>query len=128
MMNPKSPNWLQHILEASELIQQAVSGRALPDYEKDRLLRSAVERNFEIIGEALNRIRQNDPALAARIPENRAIIGFRNLLIHGYDYIDHGRVWQVIHADLPKLRVRVGELLKEAGPPPEAEDDMESGH
>ena len=90
-MHPKSPKWLQDILEACELIQTATAGRGLADYERDRLLRSAVERNFEIIGEALNRIRQNDPALAGRIPENRAIIGFRNLLIHGYDSIDHSR-------------------------------------
>lgn len=92
-MHPKSPKWLHDILEACELIHTATAARTLADYEADRLLRSAVERNFEIIGEALNRIRQNDPVLAARIPENRAIIDFRNLLIHGYDSIDHSRVW-----------------------------------
>lgn len=78
MMHPKSPKWLQDILDACELIQTAVTGRSLADYEQDRLLRSAVERNFEIVGEALSRIRQNDPALAERIPENRDVIGFRN--------------------------------------------------
>ena len=117
-MHPKSPKWLQDILDACELIQTAITGRALADYECDRLLRSAVERNFEIIGEALNRIRQNDPALAERIPENNAIIGFRNFLIHGYDSIDHSRVWEVIQKDVPKLRRQITPLLKEAGPPP----------
>lgn len=81
-------------------------------------MRSAIERNFEIIGEALNRIRQNDPTLAERIPDNRAIIGFRNLLIHGYDSIDHSRVWAVIQKDAPQLQGLVAQLLKEAGPPP----------
>ena len=117
-MHPKSPKWLQDILEACELIQTATAGRALADYERDRLLRLAVERNFEIIGEALNRIRQNDPMLAERIPENRAIIAFRNLLIHGYDSIDHSRVWAVIQKDAPQLHRLIAQLLKEAGPPP----------
>ncbi len=120
-MHPKSPKWLQDILDACELIQTAGAGRTLADYEHDRVLRSAVERNFEIIGEALNRIRQNDPALADRIPESRAIIGFRNLLIHGYDSIDHSRVWEVIRKDVPQLRLQITQFLKEAGPPP-AED------
>ncbi len=123
MMHPKSPKWLQDILEACELIQTATAGRTLADYGQDRLLRSAVERNFEIIGEALNRIRQNDPALAERIPENRAVIGFRNLLIHGYDSIDHSRVWEVIRHDMPKLLGQVAQLLKEAGPPPQSSDE-----
>ena len=117
-MHPKSPKWLQDILEACDLIQTATAGRALADYETDRVLRSAIERKFEIIGEALNRIRQNDPALAERIPDNRAIIGFRNLLIHGYDSIDHSRVWAVIQKDAPQLQGLVAQLLKEAGPPP----------
>ena len=119
MMHPKSPKWLQDILEACELIEAAASGHSLADYEQDRLLRSAVERNFEIVGEALNRIRQNDLALAERIPENRDVIGFRNLLIHGYDTIDHRRVWEVIQKDVPKLRGLIAQLLQEAGSPPQ---------
>lgn len=108
---------------AGSWITVAIEDRTLADYGQDRLLRSAVERNFEIIGEALNRIRQNDPALAERIPENRAVIGFRNLLIHGYDSIDHSRVWEVIRHDMPKLLGQVAQLLKEAGPPPQSSDE-----
>ena len=55
-MHPKCLKWLHDILEACELIEDAARGRSLADYERDRLLRSAVERNVEIIGEALNRI------------------------------------------------------------------------
>ncbi len=123
MMHPKSPKYLQDILEACELIQTAAAGRTLADYEQERLLRSAVERNFEIIGEALNRIRQNDPALAARIPENRDIIDFRNLLLHGYDSIDHSRVWEIIQKDVPRLDGQIAQLLKEAGPPPHSPEE-----
>lgn len=84
----------------------------------NRLLKAAVERNFEIIGEALNRISKIDPASAERIPECRSIIGFRNVLIHGYNDIDYDRVWQIIQADVPPLREVVLQLLKEAGPAP----------
>jgi uncharacterized protein with HEPN domain len=87
MMHPKSPKWLHDIVEACELIQSATQGRALADYEQDRLLRSAIERNFEIIGEALNRL---------------------------HDYVDHSRVWQIIQSDVPRLRAQVEQLLKEA--------------
>jgi uncharacterized protein with HEPN domain len=112
-MHPKCPKWLHDILDACELIEQATKGRSLADYEGDRLLRSAVERNFEIIGEALNRIHRTDVATAARIPEHRAIVGFRNLLIHGYDAVDHAQVWQTIEADVPRLRDQVRGLLAE---------------
>ena len=90
-MHPKSLKWLNDILGACDLILSASHAKALHDYEFDRMLRNAVERNFEIIGEALNRISKIDPETVRRIPEHAAIIGFRNLLIHGYDYVDYSR-------------------------------------
>lgn len=117
-MHPKSPKWLQDIADACALIRRATQDQTLTAYEQDAVIRSAVERNFEIIGEALNRIRRTDPATAARIPEHDEIIAFRNLLIHGYDVIDHVRVWQVIEADLPRLQEQVQKLLQEIGAPP----------
>jgi uncharacterized protein with HEPN domain len=56
------------------------------------MLRSAVERQFEIIGEALSQLAKIDPAVAARIPDLRRIVGFRNVLIHGYDRMDAASV------------------------------------
>jgi uncharacterized protein with HEPN domain len=114
-MHPKSLKWLNDILQACDLILGGAQGRTPADYEQDRFLRSAVERNFEIIGEALNRIHRTDQSTAAHISDYRAIIDFRNLLIHGYDYIDHGRVWEVIQRDVPKLRAQLAQLLREAG-------------
>jgi len=113
-MHPKSLKWLNDIDQACELILTATADRALAEYESDRLLRSGVERNFEIIGEALGRIRKIDPATADRVPECGAIIAFRNLLIHGYDFIDNPRVWQIIKADVPRLREQVAALLRES--------------
>ena len=113
-MHPKSPKLLHDILEACNLIQTATQDRTLRDYELDRVLCSAVERNFEIIGEALKQLAKVDSATAGRIPERGAIIGFRNLLIHGCDYVDHSRVWAIIQNDVPRLREQVEKLLREA--------------
>jgi uncharacterized protein with HEPN domain len=113
-MHPKSLKWLNDIHQACELILTATADRALAEYESDRLLQSAVERNFEIIGEALGRIRKIDPATSDCVPDCGAIIAFRNLLIHGYDFIDNPRVWQIIKADVPRLYEQVAALLRQS--------------
>jgi uncharacterized protein with HEPN domain len=113
-MHPKSLKWLNDIHQACELIQTATAGRSLAEYESDRLLKSAVERNFEIIGEALVRIRKIDPATADCVPDCGAVIAFRNLLIHGYDFIDNPRVWQIIKADVPKLHEQIAVLMSKS--------------
>lgn len=117
-MHPKTPKWLQNILDSRGLILGACGAQSRESFVENELLTAAVERKFEIIGEALNRISKTDPAIAKRIPECRSIIGFRNVLIHGYDDVDYDRVWQIIRADVPPLRESVLRLLEEAGPPP----------
>jgi uncharacterized protein with HEPN domain len=72
-----------------------------------------VERHFEIIGEALNRLNRIDPDTAAQITDAAQIIAFRNVLIHGYDAIDDSRVWDGIQHSLPALHSQVTELLKD---------------
>ena|ERR1700674_5205196 len=113
-MHPKSLKWLNDIHQAGEPILTATANRALAEYESDRLLQSGVERNFEIIGEALGRIRKIDPATAESVTDCGAIIAFRNLLIHGYEFIDNPRVWQIIKADVPRLHEQVWALLRES--------------
>ena len=76
-------------------------------------MHSAVERKFEIVGEALNQLSKRDPEIAARIPDLRAIIGFRNVLIHGYAEIDHALVWITIHQSLPRLCEAIQSMLEE---------------
>jgi uncharacterized protein with HEPN domain len=75
------------------------------------MLRSAVERQFEIIGEALSRLAKDDPQVAAAIPDHGKIIGFRNVLIHGYATVDDRIVWGVIENHLAPLRAAVAGLL-----------------
>ncbi len=79
--------------------------------DRDIVLRSAVERQFEIVGEALRQLEVVSAALAANIPELRQIVAFRNILIHGYALIDRARVWRVVEKDLPRLRATLDELL-----------------
>ncbi len=106
---------LEDVRRAAGLITSFVEGKTLADYTADALLRSAVERQFEIIGEALNRLARRDPTLAASIQHSPRIVAFRNILIHGYDLVDHDLVWGVIETHLPVLYEQVEALLRRAG-------------
>ena len=105
---------LYDIREAAAAIFRFVRGKTFHDYEQDELLRSGIERKFEIIGEALNRIRRDEPTLLDKIREHRNIVSFRNILAHGYDSLDNRIVWGIIAADLGKLLADVERLLAEA--------------
>jgi len=75
------------------------------------MLRSAVERQFEIVGEAISRLAQLNPSLAEKLTEYRRIIAFRNILIHAYATIDDRIVWGLVEGKLPQLRREVKALL-----------------
>jgi uncharacterized protein with HEPN domain len=111
-MQPDCRKYLHDIREACRKLEVFTRGRSLQDYLADELLRSAVERQFEIIGEALVRLSKVDATLADRIPDQRRIIAFRNILIHGYATIRNDTVWGVVETDLPVLSRCVAELLK----------------
>jgi uncharacterized protein with HEPN domain len=102
-MPPESLKLLEDVRTAVTYILDHSRGKTFDDYFTGDLLRPAIERHFEIIGEALVRLRASDPATLALIPEHRQIIAFRNVLIHGYDAIDHRRVWDAIQNSLPQL-------------------------
>lgn len=112
-MQPKTPKFLEDVRDAAAFIQEVTQGKTLDDYRADRLLRQAVERNFEIIGEAVNRLAKTDAETAGRIGEFPQIIAFRNVLIHGYDLIDDAEVWKIIREQLPPLEQEVTLLLEE---------------
>jgi uncharacterized protein with HEPN domain len=78
------------------------------------MLRAAVERQFEIIGEALVRLARLDEGFVARISEHRRIVAFRNILIHGYADVDDRLVWDVVQSKLPLLLREVEGLLAES--------------
>jgi uncharacterized protein with HEPN domain len=112
-MQPDSPKYLEDIRDAAAFVLEVTRDIDLPQYLENRLLSQAVERNFEIIGEALNRLRRTDPKTADHIGETPRIVAFRNILAHGYDTIDHEIVWHLIRQDLPDLLQTVEHLLKE---------------
>ena len=112
-MQRKTPKLLRDIRDAAAFILEATRGKTLDDYRTDRLLRHAVERNFEIIGEAVKRLASVDSATASRIGDYRRIIAFRNILIHGYDLVDHAQVWGVVVNQVPILNEQVAALLRE---------------
>jgi len=82
-------------------------------YESNKLLRRAVERELEIIGEATNRILKYNPEID--ISSARRIVNLRNLVIHAYDNIDNVIIWGIIDKDLPLLKVQVLNLLEGEG-------------
>ncbi|HWB53123.1 MAG TPA: HepT-like ribonuclease domain-containing protein [Tepidisphaeraceae bacterium] len=111
-MQPESPKLLEDVRCAAQYIVRVTRGKTFSDYISDELLAPAVERHFEIIGEALNRPRKTDPQLLDHIDDHAQIIAFRNVLIHGYDAIDPRRVWYAIENSLPILHDQVVKLLE----------------
>jgi len=73
---------------AADRVARFIAGKTFADYLQDEFLRSAVERQFEIVGEALNQLSRVDPATAAAIHELPRVVAFRNILIHGYASVD----------------------------------------
>ena len=102
---------LHDMLRASRLALQFTAGRQQADYLNDELLRAAVERELEIIGEALNRLFKSVPDLADQISERRAIIQFRNVLAHAYDIVDDKLVWGIVEVKLPILIAQLELML-----------------
>jgi uncharacterized protein with HEPN domain len=107
--DPRSFLW--DVQEAGEAIRRFVAGLDADSYASSELVRSAVERKFAIIGEALNQLSKSDATLAARVPHLAEIVAFRNLLIHGYAAVNHTTVWDTIKDSLPELLAAVEALL-----------------
>ena len=116
-MRPDPRVLLADVEGAAADIVRFTEGMDRETYVGDARTQAAVERKFEIIGEALNRLRQVRPQLAGRIPGHRRIVDFRNLLIHGYSTVIPERVWDYAVNDLPQLRRVAQALLAELGPP-----------
>ena len=112
-MKNQTRKLLFDILDSARSIHEWCHCRSYEEYEADRQLRRAVEREFEIIGEALNQLMQLDPSTAKHITHIPRIIGFRNRIIHGYNTIDNATVWGVIDRYLPPLIAEVDKLLSQ---------------
>lgn len=113
-MNVETKRRLLDALEACRAIEQFSAGVEYTRFLVDEM-QAAIERKFEILGEALNRAEESDPELAERLPEVRRIIGMRNRIIHGYDAVDEEILWDAVQFKVPILSEQVIAMLRDAG-------------
>lgn len=100
----REPRVLLHdVAEAIGKVRRFTGGRSIDDYRGDELLRSAVERQLAIIGEALSQLRSTDPRTTSGIRDIDRIVAFRHVLVHGYGTVDDLLVWGVIEGSLAAL-------------------------
>ena len=103
--------WLLDIIQSIEEIDQFIGENSdFNAYTKDLKTKKAVERNLEIIGEAVSRILKIEPNF--KIENAKNIIGTRNRIIHSYDNISDEVVWAIVHRELPDLKLQVEEMLE----------------
>lgn len=107
--------YLTDVIDSCEAIEVAVSGLDFAAYSASRLVRSSVEREFIIIGEAIAALARAVPRTFEAITNARRIIDFRNQLTHEYPTVDDALVWAIVEKDVPLLRRECSVLLKEAG-------------
>jgi uncharacterized protein with HEPN domain len=108
-MDKSIKKYLFDISTAIDSIEDYIgSPKIFANYDKNRLLQQAVERNLEIIGEATKRILEIDPNI--NISNARRIVSARNRIIHGYDDIDNTEIWSIIINSLPVLKKEIDEL------------------
>ena len=127
--------YLQDLVTAADAIGGFIADRTLDDYKADLMLRSAVERQFEILGEALARALRLDPELQESLPASRGAIDFRNVIAHEYDALAAATVWDVARNELPTLATdaaaelaRRGAAERRFSPTPSTELSRGSNH
>ena len=103
--------YLRDIVDACDSVVAKLSGVDVEAYLANRTIRSAVEREFTIIGEAVNAISRQNPELAGQISNARKIVGFRNQLVHDYIAIRDEVVWAIAQHDAPVLREECRALI-----------------
>jgi uncharacterized protein with HEPN domain len=110
-MKSEIRTWLSDILQAIQEIYQFLPGdRDYKEFRKDLKTKRAIERNIEIIGEAVNRILKANPDFP--IKNARKIIDTRNRIIHGYDNVSDAIIWSIAIRDLPSLEEEINSLIK----------------
>ena len=117
-MQRDSRKCLFDMLDSCRFLVGFVRGKTIEDLRNDRGFRSAVERELQIVGEALWVLSRVAPETAERISENKRVIRFRHVLVHGYDIVDYDIVWTLLRDKLPLLEAEVESLLKELGSSP----------
>lgn len=113
-MSERLPKHLEDARYAASLALRFLGGRTLADYREDEYLRSALERQVEIVGEACRRALDDTPDLRQRLPDAALAIGMRNRIAHGYDTLDHAVVFNTVSLSFAPL---IEALERELGQP-----------
>ncbi len=103
--------YLFDMLDACSFLVELTANESIERYNNDRVFRGAIERELQVIGEAMMQLKSFDPACADRISEHARIIAFRHVLVHGYDVLKPELVWYAVTDKLPVLRRELEELL-----------------
>lgn len=103
--------YLYDMLGSCEFLLAFTQNKTVDDYIGDRAFRSAIERELQIIGEALVQLDKFSPEIAGQIPDYLNIIGFRHILVHGYDSLNPATVWNIIETKLKDLKTKIQSLL-----------------
>jgi uncharacterized protein with HEPN domain len=111
-MHERAPKLLADAIGAIEAATSFLQGANLEQYKANAMMRSAVERQLEILGEACSRLNKLDAEMSNAIPDIRLAIGLRNRIIHGYDAVDDAVVHETIQQDLQNLRYALESALK----------------
>jgi len=109
---------IQSVMDAEEAckkIQKFAEGYTLETYEQNELTRSAIERKFGILGEALNRVDAADPTFRDYLPEMGKVIGMRNRINHGYDRVLNPLLWDAVKNNVPDLQNKLSAWLDKNG-------------
>jgi len=102
--------FLYDILNSIDEINEFIASNMTYEYYRNnRILQRAIERNLEVIGEAMNRILKIDKTIP--IQNVKAIIDTRNKISHGYDQVDHTVIWGIVINHLPVLKSEIEKLL-----------------
>ncbi|MCL2329389.1 MAG: DUF86 domain-containing protein [Bacteroidetes bacterium] len=110
-MDERIEKWLYDIRFAIEEIESFFenSEKIFTNFKQNLMLKRAIERNLEIIGEATNRILARDPDI--EITNARKIVNLRNFVIHSYDNISDENIWAIVINNLPALKIEIQKLL-----------------
>ena len=113
MTRHEERKYLYDIVEACQNIESFTQEMSLDRYLQELVIRSAVERQFLIVGEALGQAIRMSPDLAAKVTDADKIISFRNRLVHGYSSVSDEVVWGIVQGSLPRLLIETRKLLEE---------------
>jgi len=112
-MLPDARKYLSDMLDRASFVRQYMMDKSLEDLSNERPIRSAVERELMVLGEAMYQLHRHFPEMAEQIDSWKKIIHFRHILVHGYDSLNMRVIWEVIQNKLDPLIKQIEALLKE---------------